>query len=238
MSEQADQSKKKSKPASIQTLISLVLGLFPLVLMGALGYRARHDPRQMAIILEYMWAVGGVISAWILYAQANIAGRPLREFNREAGSIRTDLLSSLGMAIILFIFSLLFGLFFPRAAGGAGFQTFDFFHDELAGDPLKAAAFLGVSLMLGVAFEELIRAFLLSRVWELLPSPKSGWIGIALCALAFGLAHAYEGLSAAFSASAAGLLLGFFYLRKGRILPLILSHYLYNLTAFILLIYF
>lgn len=220
------------------SMIGMILGLFPLITVGYLSFRVRKDPEQMSVILNYMWLVGAVIIAWVLYLQRFIVDKPISDLNRKSGSIKMDLLYALGLAVILFAISFMFGFLYQAPAREAPFSGFDKFIAELAASPQKSLFFVTAGLFLGVAFEEFIRTFTLSRLWEIASSTRMKWLALLFSAIAFGLAHAYQGSGAMLSAAVVGIVLGGFYQWKGRILPMIFAHYAYNLTAFILLIYF
>lgn len=54
------------------------------------------------------------------------------------------------------------------------------------------------------------------------------WMGIVLSAILFGLSHLYQGPAGVVSVTLEGLILALWYMRSGRIFPLIISHYLYD----------
>jgi membrane protease YdiL (CAAX protease family) len=80
----------------------------------------------------------------------------------------------------------------------------------------------------GAASEEVVRVFLLSRLWKLWPSRVGVAIAMVVAAVLFGLIHVYQGAVSASWTAVFGLLMAFYYLRFGRVVPMILTHYLTN----------
>jgi membrane protease YdiL (CAAX protease family) len=81
---------------------------------------------------------------------------------------------------------------------------------------------------LGAASEEIIRAFLLSRLWKVWPSTAGKWLAVVISAGLFGLIHLYRGPVIATWTAIFGFIMALCYLRFGRLLPLVLAHYLTN----------
>ncbi|MGA2457815.1 MAG: CPBP family intramembrane glutamic endopeptidase [Terriglobales bacterium] len=88
--------------------------------------------------------------------------------------------------------------------------------------------------------EEMVyRGYLMNRVADLLNRTRSAWI-ISLIAvhLAFGLAHAYQGLTGIIDEGLSGLLLGVIYLRTGRNLSVpIIAHGIADSIDFVLIFF-
>ena len=100
---------------------------------------------------------------------------------------------------------------------------------ELVQNAWLLALFLGPSLMVGVAlFEELSRVFFITRWWRISSAAAWRWLGVVVSAILFGLAHLYQGPVGVVSVTLSGMILAIWYVRSGRLLPLIVSHYLYD----------
>ena len=99
---------------------------------------------------------------------------------------------------------------------------------EMSGNPGRFIVFLVPLILLGAASEELMRAFLLSRFWKVWPSLPGKLEVVFISACLFGLLHLSRGPVHVVWAAIFGLLMAFYYLRFGRILPLILAHYITN----------
>lgn len=88
--------------------------------------------------------------------------------------------------------------------------------------------FVGPLVLLGAASEEVVRAFLLSRVWRVWPSSPGKLAAIVVSAGAFGLIHAYQGAVHVAWAILFGVIMALHYVRFGRVVPLVLAHYVTN----------
>ena len=101
--------------------------------------------------------------------------------------------------------------------------------EGLAANPLLLALWLGPVVWIGVAaFEELSRVFLLSRLWKVWSGPGGRWGAIALFAVLFGAVHIYQGPASALSVGVMGFVGGAYYLKFGRVWPLIVAHGVYD----------
>ena len=105
---------------------------------------------------------------------------------------------------------------------------------ELAGNPGLLVLFVGLLLWFGAISEEVIRVFLLSRLWKVWPSVTGKLIAVVISAGLFGLIHLYQGPVSARWTVVFGLIMALYYLRFGRGLPLIFAHYLTNALQIIL----
>ena len=99
---------------------------------------------------------------------------------------------------------------------------------ELAANRGLLVLFLGLLLPVGAAAEEVVRALLLSRLWKVWPSTPAKRVAVIVSACLFGLIHLYQGTVGILWTATFGLILALYYLRFGRVVPLILAHYLTN----------
>ncbi|MGH7911667.1 MAG: CPBP family intramembrane glutamic endopeptidase, partial [Candidatus Dormibacteraceae bacterium] len=83
--------------------------------------------------------------------------------------------------------------------------------------------FLGLALAAGVCEELLYRGLLLAVLAALLSEP-SIWLVVALGAVAFGAAHAYQGRTGTIVTALLGALLGAIYATTGSLLLVMLLH--------------
>lgn len=81
------------------------------------------------------------------------------------------------------------------------------------------------------------RGYLMSRVADLLNRTRTAWIASLFAVhIAFGLAHAYQGLTGIIDEGLSGLLLGVIYLRTGRNLSVpIIAHGVGDSIDFVLI---
>jgi len=228
---QKEQSPKDNQ-LPLRTVTTLILGYIPLLLVGYLSFMARQDQDQLTIILNFLWVIGGVISVWVLYLQLSFLQKSIRDLNTSEGCLQRELIGSAILAVVLI------ALWFGFQAISPRFPGFDQFAGEIRNHSSRLAIFLSAGLFLWALYEELIRVFTLQRAWELVKGSQWKTVMLVLNAFVFALAYAYQGWGAMTAAGLGGLLLGGYYQRKGRILPLILAHYLLNLAVFVVRIYF
>ena len=223
---------QEKQPLPLRTITAALLGFFPLIVTGYLIFLARGDQAQLSIILNFMWVIGLVISAWVLYLQLGFTEKSLVEFNRTPGRIGRDLTYALVLAVMLLLIGFAFQSISPRFSG------FELFLKQILQTPSNLAIFLGPGLFLWALYEELTRTFTLDALWELVQPEWAEKAVIAGSALVFALAYAYQGWGAMAAAFLSSLLLGFFYQIKGRIIPMILAHFVLNLAVFAIRIFF
>jgi membrane protease YdiL (CAAX protease family) len=109
---------------------------------------------------------------------------------------------------------------------------------SIASDPLLLFLFLGPVIWIQAAvIEELTRVFVLSRLWKVWPAPRAKALALYVWSAIFGLAHIYQGAIGVVGTAMIGLLLGSYYLGRGRVLPLIIAHGLYDTLATLALLY-
>ena len=77
-------------------------------------------------------------------------------------------------------------------------------------------------------YEELVRAFLLTELWSF--SDSNAWIclSIVLAGVLFGLVHWSQGPYGITTIAIKSIVIGSFYFRIRRLLPLVLAHVLYD----------
>ena len=116
----------------------------------------------------------------------------------------------------------------PSVSNPASEDTLAFFIG-IAHNPLLVAIWLGPVVWIGVAgFEELTRVFMLDRLWKVWPKPVAVWLVLILSAVLFGLVHIYQGPISMFFIAVQGLLYGWYYMRYGRVWPLVIAHAIYD----------
>jgi membrane protease YdiL (CAAX protease family) len=210
-------------------LLAIMLGVLPLYSSLIIAQLWSDQPISLQGFILYLAVISPLAIVIALLALRLLCGERPRDLNRKPGKVSSDLLSTLILSIAIVVANVLStswlaGLL-PKAAASASVR--DLFM-ELAGDPTLLVLFVGLLLMLGAASEEIVRAFLLSRMWRMWPSTPGKLVAVVVSAVAFGLIHVYRGPVHVAWASIFGLLMGLYYLRFGRVVPLILAHYVTN----------
>jgi len=175
-------------------------------------------------------AGGGALILWILFLHLVVCGDGLDGLGLARRHPGYDLLLGAGLAAALLAFHLAFnaaagGLFPPRRPVPGIMELIA----GVARDPWLLALWLGPVVWIGVAlFEELARVFFLRRLWQVWPGAAGAWGAILAVSALTGMVHHYQGPGAIVSIGLQSVLLGWFYLRTGRIRSLIVGHALYD----------
>lgn len=223
---------KKSKWA---LALALLLGAVPPYLMP-LYFTLRSEGSALtpdgALFYSIVW--GGAMILLMLLILKVINGEGIRDLNLKGGKWWWDLLAGITLMVVTlgtFLLSRGFitGLFPPQAGSGN-----ELLLDELINNPRFFLIMTGPGLLIGAGiYEELTRVFLLSRLWKFWDSPLWRWLTVILSAVVFGFMHSYQGPAGIVSTGISGLIMALFYLRFGRILPMIIAHYLHDAVQFI-----
>ena len=107
----------------------------------------------------------------------------------------------------------------------------------LVRDPLLLALWLGPVVWIGIAaFEEFQRAFMLDLLTDIAPKTWHKALVLFLSAGLFGLAHLYQGPAGIAGTFLFAVVMGLYYLGRGRIGPMIIGHALYDSVQIIILV--
>lgn len=207
--------------------LAIVVGI-PALLM--IWYRL-HQASSFASIelIAYPLLFGGASIAVVGALKRYYLGEPLSDFNSGAGSVVTDVLWGFALAAVCFVF------FFVAQLTLRDLLAFRP-NEELLGlmldmreHPWMVFVWFGPVLWIGIAlYEELVRAFLLTELWSF--SDSNAWIGlsIVLAGVLFGLVHWSQGPYGITTIAIKSIVIGSFYFRIRRLLPLVLAHVLYD----------
>ena len=100
---------------------------------------------------------------------------------------------------------------------------------DLANNPLLLFVWFGPVSWIGIAlFEELSRVFLLKCLWNLYENINWHITVIFLASALIGLAHLYQGTAGIISIALKSVIMSFYFYKYRRLLPLIISHALYD----------
>lgn len=110
----------------------------------------------------------------------------------------------------------------------------------LTGNLKYTLIFIGLAWTLAAFGEEMVyRGYLMNRVADLMNRGRGAWIvSLIVVHVAFGLAHAYQGITGILDEGLSGLLLGIIYLRTGRNLAVpIVAHGIEDTVDFLLIFF-
>lgn len=206
----------------------LVVAGFPAALM--VWYRVHQSSAFASIeLIVYPLLFGSIGIAAVAFLKRFYLGEPLSDLNPGDGGMVTDVLWGFGLALACFV------LFFLAQATLRDLLEFRP-NEELLGlmldmraHPWMVIVWFGPVLWIGIAlYEEFVRAFLLTELWSF--SDNKAWLALVVVAVAalFGLVHWGQGPYGIVTIAIKSTVIGLFYLRIRRLLPLVIAHVLYD----------
>jgi membrane protease YdiL (CAAX protease family) len=219
---------RSRRSISATQLLAVALGPIPVYAYLFASGLLSEQPYSPQDFILYATAISLPIIIGLLLLLRYLCGEKPRELNLKPGAWTKDLLAAFILSVVtlsanVLANGLLSGLL-PAPPNTGIINLFTWLNQS----PAMLALFLGVLLWIGVAQEELTRVFLLSRLWKVWPSTAAKLGAAVFAAVLFGLSHAWQGPSRIVWAGMYGLIMGLYYLRFGRVGPMIISHYLTN----------
>ena len=206
-------------------LLAVTLGPLPvysLLFVSGLSSDSPYSPRDFIL---YSTVISAPIIIVLLLLLRYLCGAKPRQLNLQPGTWTSGLLAAVVLSGVTLAANIvsngLLSQVLPAPPNTSVINLFGW----LWQNPGMLALFLGVLLWIGVAQEELTRVFLLSRLWKVRSSSAIRWGTVLLAAVLFGFSHAWQGPARIASAGIYGLIMGIYYLRFGRVAPMIISHY-------------
>jgi membrane protease YdiL (CAAX protease family) len=226
--EPSELSKPRQSKASIQ-LLAAVAGVLPLYSSLIVYQFRKEQPFSIQGFIFYLAVISplAIIVAFLLLRL--LCRENYRDLNLRPGKLPSDLLAALILSLVILVTNLVSNYvlseLLPNSASSTSIR--DLFV-EVASNPGLLVLFVGPLILLGAASEELIRVFLLSRLWKAWPSTMGKLVAVIISACLFGLIHVYRGPVHVAWTAIFGLIMALYYLRFGRVVPLILAHYVTN----------
>lgn len=210
-------------------LLAIVLGVLPLY-SSLIMIQFRGDQAiSMQDFIFYLAVISPLAIVTALLLLWFLCGENPRNLNLRSGRLSLDLFATLILCLVIIVANVIstysLSRLLPESASNSSVRIL---FVELVSNPKLLVLFVGLLLLLGAASEEVIRAFLLSRFWKVWPSTVSKLVAVVISAGLFGLIHLYQGLVHVLWTAIFGLIMALYYLRFGRIAPLILAHYVTN----------
>jgi membrane protease YdiL (CAAX protease family) len=218
-------------------LLAVGIGVVPLYSYAIVRQVWSDQPISTEGYTIYLGLIAPLSILIALLSLRYLCGENPGALNLRQGKVPSDLGAALilSTAIIVanvVVTSILTELF-PTSASNTSVRVL---FEQVADSPRLLVLFLGPLVFLGAASEEVIRAFLLSRVWKVWASPTGKLVAVLVSAGLFGLLHIYQGLVHVVWTSIVGLIMALYYLRYGRVAPMILAHYATNATYLIVFV--
>jgi membrane protease YdiL (CAAX protease family) len=209
-------------------LLAVALGPLPVYAYLFVHGLLSDGPYSAQDFILYSTVISLPIIIVLLLLLRYLCGERPRDLNLKPGKWTSDLLAAGILSVVTLSANILLNpLLAEVLPAPPNTSVIDLFQ-WLSQSPAMLALFLGVLLWIGVAQEEITRVFLLSRLWKVWPSTAARWGAVLIAACLFGLAHAWQGPTRIVWTGIYGLIMGLYYLRYGRVAPMIISHYFTN----------
>ena len=210
-------------------LLAAATGVLPLYSTLIIYQLRRGQPPSVQGFIFYLAVISPLAIVIALLLLRFICGENHRALNLRPGKLSSDLLAALILSPLILVANVVSIYFlselYPAAASNTSIKEL---FVEVASNPTLLVFFAGPLIFLGAVSEELIRVFLLSRLWKVWPSTMGKLVAVVISACLFGLIHFYQGPVHIAWATIFGLIMAFYYYRFGRVAPLILAHYATN----------
>jgi membrane protease YdiL (CAAX protease family) len=208
----------------------------PMAAVSLWTYLLRDGPVTLNEMLLAPMLIGGGLIFWILFLHVLVCGDGPAGLGFRVGRPWLDVGLGVGLTVVLLAYHFGFGatvarLLPPRPPVEEVIELIS----GLARNPLLLAVWLGPVVWIGVAlFEELMRAFLLRRLWRVWGGPVGRWVVMLVVSALIGVAHGYQGSAAIVSIGIMSVFKGWVFMRTGRIRALIVAHALYDSAQMVL----
>jgi membrane protease YdiL (CAAX protease family) len=215
----------------ITEILAVVIVYVPLYAFALWSHLTQQTTTLKQLFL-YPLLLGGGDVILILLIYRFILRERIASFNLKPGKWFTDILVGILLTVVflglLVLQQVIQARWMPRTQGPLPQELITLF-SGIVHNPLLLAIWLGPVAWLGVAaFEELSRVFILNRLWSIWSQPFSRWLILVISACLFGLVHIYQGPVSVVAIAIQGLLYGWYYMRFGRVWPMIIGHALYD----------
>ncbi len=174
---------------------------------------------------------GGTIILILLLNKYLLKSSFKETFNSGKGLFHKDIIVGIGLTVVFFIMFFIERATLYRWIPNHNPPNTELINTmiDLANNPWLMIIWFGPVLWIGIAlFEELSRTFMLKALWNI--SKNKDWqiIVIFLTSALIGFAHIYQGLAGVISIGIKSVVMCFYFYKYRRLLPLIISHGLYD----------
>lgn len=223
-----DRDLQRDRNALRRIVSVLAVAGFPAGLM--VWYRIHQSSAFASIeLIVYPLLFGSIGIAAILLLKRHYLGEPLSDLNCGAGRLLADISWGLALAVACFALFFLAQLTLREVLEFRPNRELLGLMLDMRAHPWMIVVWFGPVLWIGIAlYEELVRAFLLTELWSF--SDNKAWLLLAIVAAAvlFGVVHWSQGPYGIVTIAIKSTVIGLFYLRIRRLLPLVIAHVLYD----------
>ena len=217
---------------TLRNILAISIAILPINIVMIWYRLTQTENFSTTDMIVYPLFFGGGISILILVLNKYLIQDTFKEtFNSGKGNWYWDILIGLGLTVIVFTM-----FFLERATlyqwipnhNESSTELIDTIRD-ISNNPLLMVIWFGPVLWIGVAvFEELSRVFLLKCLWNINDNKHWHIAVILLASTLIGVLHLYQGTAGIISIGLKSVVLSFYFYKYRRLLPLIISHGLYD----------
>jgi membrane protease YdiL (CAAX protease family) len=215
----------------VKNILAIFIGILPINLI-MIWYRLTHTEAFTTFdMLVYPLVFGNGNILLILALNRYLLNKKISDFNSGQSNWYKDIFAGLILTAIYFLLLVFerFTLMRLLPQGQPPSQEIINMMSDLAHNPLLLLIWLGPVVWIGVAlFEELVRMFFLKCLWRLSNNTHWEMFSIFLVSIIIAITHLYQGTFGIISIGIQGIIIGLYYYKYRRFLPLIISHALYD----------
>jgi hypothetical protein len=210
--------------------MAVMTAVAPMALLAAWMHGIRQTAPDLSEFFLGPLLIGGAMIFWLLFLHLVVCRDRLPSLGLGPGRWVADLAVGVAFGAGLLVLKhvsdpWLAGLFPRRPPTPEIVQLIR----VVAADPWLLALWLGPVVWLGVAaFEELWRVFVLHRLWLLFPGRAGAWSVVLMVSVLIGFAHGYQGPAGGVSIAVKSVLMGAYFMKARRLVPLIVAHAVYD----------
>ncbi len=224
----------------IRNIISICIAILP-VNMIMIWYRLTQTEHfSTSDLIIYPMIFGGITIILILLLNKYVVQDTFKaSFNIGKGTWYWDVLAGVILTVIsfclLFIEKQTLMVWFPN--NNPASREIVNAIISIANSPILLMIWFGPVLWIGIAlFEELSRIFLLKCLWNISEHKNWMFVAVLLTSTLIGTVHLYQGIAGVIGIGIKSVVFCLYYYKYRRLLPLVLSHVLYDGLQFASLI--
>lgn len=215
-----------------RNILAISIAILPINILMIWYRLTQTENFSTTDMIVYPLVFGGGISILILILNKYLIKDTFKEtFNSGKGNWYWDILVGIGLTAIYFAMFFLERVTIYQWIPNHNPPNTELINTirDVANSPLLLAMFFGPVLWIGIAlFEELSRVFLLKCLWNINDNKKWHIVAILLASTLIGVAHLYQGTAGIISIGLKSVIISFYFYKYRRLLPLIISHALYD----------
>jgi len=216
----------------LRNIVAISIAILPINIIMIWYRLTQTEDFSTTDMTVYPLLFGGGTVILILLLNKYLLKDTFKEtFNSGKGTWYWDILIGIGLTVIYFAM-----FFLERATLYQWIPNNNPPNSELintmidiANNPLLLVVWFGPVLWVGIAlFEELSRTFLLKSLWNINENQNWQITAILLASTLIGVVHIYQGTAGMIAIGLKSVIVSLYFFKYRRLLPLIISHGLYD----------